>query len=1840
MIPSKRTTQTPCDPSASDTSNFFQHGESSFRRTALLCLSLQLFGVGSAVAAPLLNSEGASVGAFSGTQLYTLKAGESVSSIAKKYGLTLTELKKLNALPTFNKPFSELTVGDELVVPAGPAQVAVKSMPDPEKAEGAYVGVVKQLGGIVASDNAGRDAASMAKGAAVGAMNQEAQAWLNQFGTARAQINVDDKGNLYGSAVDILVPLADTKQTLLFSQVGGRNQDSRNTLNFGAGVRHHMTEKWLLGLNAFYDVDVTNHNRRLGVGAEAFHDNLKLAANSYMRLSNWRQSRDFADYDERPANGFDIRAQAYLPSYPQLGGKLMYEKYYGKDVGLFGKNNRQSDPQAVTVGLEHTPFPLMTWGIDHKSGSGGQSDTQVKLGFTYRFGEPLSKQVDPSAVAAMRSVAGSRLDLVERNNNIVLDYKKQVLLNMSLPTKTGVGSSADTLVASLTSKYPLAAIEWDTSALVAAGGSATPDPTNKLALNFTYPPAVNSYLVSAIARDVNGNSTARISTSIVTSVSGVSVSHVVDNNGAAANGTETNQVTITMQDGSGAPLQGEAVTFSASAGAMLTSVSSRANARKNAPARSAGDVTLNETTNAQGKVSVQVTNVQAGDMALHVSYGSGAAASSFDVPMSFSAYQFIAALSVANNNAPADGTTPITVQATVTDALNNPVSGQEVTFTVEAGSATVGSKSVLTDALGVASTTLSSTVPGSNTVKASINGSERTVDTTFVADAGTAEIAAGSLIVLADGANANNTDTNSVQVTVTDANGNPVPNAEVKFTATNGATIPGTATTSADGKVSMTLTSTTAGTSVVTATVGSSTQSVNSTFIAHAGSAEIGSGALVMTTDNQLADGMAQNVVQATITDANGNLVPNQVVTFSVESGKAALTSSTATTNASGVASMTLTSTQAGSSTLKASINGSERTVDTTFVADAGTAEIAAGSLIVLADGANANNTDTNSVQVTVTDANGNPVPNAEVKFTATNGATIPGTATTGADGKVSVTLTSTTAGTSVVTATVGSSTQSVNSTFIAHAGSAEIGSGALVMTTDNQLADGMAQNVVQAMITDANGNLVPNQVVTFSVESGKAALTSSTATTNASGVASMTLTSTQAGSSTLKASINGSERTVDTTFVADAGTAEIAAGSLIVLADGANANNTDTNSVQVTVTDANGNPVPNAEVKFTATNGATIPGTATTGADGKVSVTLTSTTAGTSVVTATVGSSTQSVNSTFIAHAGSAEIGSGALVMTTDNQLADGMAQNVVQATITDANGNLVPNQVVTFSVESGKAALTSSTATTNASGVASMTLTSTQAGSSTLKASINGSERTVDTTFVADAGTAEIAAGSLIVLADGANANNTDTNSVQVTVTDANGNPVPNAEVKFTATNGATIPGTATTGADGKVSVTLTSTTAGTSVVTATVGSSTQSVNSTFIAHAGSAEIGSGALVMTTDNQLADGMAQNVVQATITDANGNLVPNQVVTFSVESGKAALTSSTATTNASGVASMTLTSTQAGSSTLKASINGSERTVDTTFVADVGTAEIASGALVMTTDKQPANGRAQNVVQVTVTDANGNLVPAQAVTFSVESGGAKLTATTATTNASGVASMTLTSTQADSSTLKASINGSERTVDTTFVADVGTAEIASGALVMTTDKQPANGRAQNVVQVTVTDANGNLVPAQAVTFSVESGGAKLTATTATTNASGVASMTLTSTVPGSNTVKASINGSERTVDTTFAINGWIQLTPDLMTWDEADAHCKANGARLPTKNELKALWGQATVGRPSNSEMCSVYGWPLPGQCGGRSNYYWSSTQYSKSMHYYGHMDTGNENAYDDYYPNQVACVR
>ncbi|EDB9929344.1 invasin, partial [Salmonella enterica subsp. enterica serovar Kentucky] len=185
-------------------------------------------------------------------------------------------------------------------------------------------------------------------------------------------------------------------------------------------------DNWLLGINSFYDHDISGGNRRIGLGVEAWGNYIQLSANSYFRLNNWQQSRDFSDYNERPANGFDIRANAWLPSFPQLGGKLVYEQYFGNHVALQDNHTLQKNPYSLTAGLNYTPFPLLTLGIDQQFGKGGNNDTQLSLQLTYRPGSSWESQINPSSVSGIRQMSENRYNLVERNNNFIFEYKNKI----------------------------------------------------------------------------------------------------------------------------------------------------------------------------------------------------------------------------------------------------------------------------------------------------------------------------------------------------------------------------------------------------------------------------------------------------------------------------------------------------------------------------------------------------------------------------------------------------------------------------------------------------------------------------------------------------------------------------------------------------------------------------------------------------------------------------------------------------------------------------------------------------------------------------------------------------------------------------------------------------------------------------------------------------------------------------------------------------------------------------------------------------------------------------------------------------------------------------------------------------------------------------------------------------------------------------------------------------------------------------------------------------------------------------------------------------------------------
>ncbi|MFN1150061.1 inverse autotransporter beta domain-containing protein, partial [Serratia liquefaciens] len=502
------------------------------------------------------------------TQVYTLGAGETAASVAKKFHFTLEQLGEINQLRTFAHGLNNLQSGDDVDVPL----VSVKDKKTTFDASTASRGIEKgneqslkvagyasQAGSFLSSGANGDAVASMARGMATGHAGSTIQQWLSHFGTARVQLDADKNFSLKNSQFDLLMPLYDQGDEVVFTQGSLHRTDSRTQVNLGAGWRH-FTPTYMLGGNLFGDYDLSRDHARMGVGVEYWRDFLKLGANGYMRLTGWKDSPDLADYQERPANGWDIRAQAWVPSLPQLGGKLTYEQYYGKEVALFGVDNRQKNPHAITAGINYTPVPLITLGAERRQGQSGDSDTRLTVGVNYQLGGPWRTQVDPTAVAAMRSLTGSRYDLVERNNNIVLEYRKKEIIRLhTADLVTGHSGEQKSLGVSVTSTYGLSRIDWDAPALSAAGGKIIQNGADYAVVLPVYHSSaqgVNTYAVSGVAVDMKGNRSERSDTQVTVLAPEVSKQYTTFtpvNSTLHADGKSTQVLTLTLRDGGNQP---------------------------------------------------------------------------------------------------------------------------------------------------------------------------------------------------------------------------------------------------------------------------------------------------------------------------------------------------------------------------------------------------------------------------------------------------------------------------------------------------------------------------------------------------------------------------------------------------------------------------------------------------------------------------------------------------------------------------------------------------------------------------------------------------------------------------------------------------------------------------------------------------------------------------------------------------------------------------------------------------------------------------------------------------------------------------------------------------------------------------------------------------------------------------------------------------------------------------------------------------------------------------------------------------------------------------------------
>lgn len=1563
---------------------------------------------------------------------------------------------------------------------------------------------------------------------ATGAAAQEMQSWLQNFGTARVELGTRENFSFNSGAVDLLTPLSSSETRFLFTQNGMRSKEGQITGNFGLGQRHFIGD-WMLGYNAFYDLNFNRGHQRAGIGAEAWRDYLKLSGNGYYRLSGWKTSKDVEDYDERVANGFDVRAEAYLPALPSLGGKLMYEKYYGNEVALFGTTNRQSNPGAVTAGLSYTPVPLVTLSADHKRG-GNQFETQFGLQLNYQLGMSWDKHLDTDLVGERRTLAGSSRDLVERNNNIILDYRKKQLVHFRLPKEiTGMSQKTVPVTYDLSAKYGLARIKWDDAVLRAAGGAITELVSGQYQL--TLPPykvnASNIYTLSAVAIDKRNNHSPVASTlvtvtgpSVDFSKSTVTVSPEI----IPADGISSAVVTVKLVDENGNPVPGMAPALKADLAET--------------PLAQAG--TMAKRQQAKTATLSNVTETEPGVYNWALTAGTRVAELTFTPAMEETSFNAVVIKQIADsgtatigqdnftltqNESIANGKSPNRVQAKVTDKAGNPVAGVAVNFTLSGDAKPLEGLTLTSNAKGVAVLSFVNTVAETVTVSAVIDhGKPVSVESRFLADPATAALSESELTVDKIRLIANGQEEATFSAIARDAQGNPVQNVSVRWAADAGSLSAGSVLTDSSGKAQVRLKHTQAGNIQVTASAnGASAFAPVVLFIADAGSGSIGSDDITADKTSAIADGNDLISFTAAVKDAQGNPVPDQVLSWTTTRGTLSGTSSQ--TDSNGMSVIRLTSKEAGGAQVTVRLNTAEyKAPAVIFNADSNSGVIGKDSITADKLTEVANGSSSVTFMATVKDANGNPVPEVMVAWQTSRGSLSAADSKTNASGVAIVSLTSTHAGTAQVTASVnGRPGNAPLITFSADSRSARIEKANFTRDKSSAVANGIEGIAYTAIVTDSHSNPVPQLPVAWRTSQGS--LSSQSSVTNEKGEATVILSSTLAGTSVVTATPSEGlpAQAEAVNFVADPASASISEQDVKVdfasrLADGL-----ETARFSVTVKDAHGNVVPGVSVRWTTSLGELETAQSVTDGNGVATITLKSVTAGIAQVDASVRATrTKAPTVNFRADPSTGVINSKDVTADKSIALANGEEWITFSTVVKDGNNNLLEGQTVNWATSNG--VLSSPVSTTNTAGVATVRLKSTLAGSAQVMVSLHGKSASAPVvTFTADAGSGEIAEGDLSADKTSLLANGKAVATFKAIVKDAQGNLLSGQTVAWSTNLGTLSTNTSTTDSNGIASVALKSTVAAQAQLTATLrGKGVKAPIVTFTPDAGSAVIDSKNLTADKDSAVANGAETVTFNAVVKDAGGNLVPGVAVKWQTSMGN--LSHAESITSAAGIATVTLKSTLSGAAQVTGSVNGTEaRAPLVLFNADSSSGGIGKDDITASKLTAVANGLDTITVTAIVKDAGGNLVPGVAVKWKTSQG--SLSADETMTDGAGQAVVALKSVVAGAAQVSASINNQNTSApDVNFIADSSSAGIESSDL--STDKTSAlaNGSEQITFSAIVKDAHGNRVPGMKVNWSTSQG--TLSDASSVTDTSGIAKIDLTSTQAGVANVVARVSGAD------------------------------------------------------------------------------------------------------------------
>lgn len=1655
------------------------------------------------------------------TRKYMLKEGETVFTVARDHNISLVGLFRLNDHRKYPDGFDSLRPGDEIRVPEFPQRQLPslelkagdqddKTAPgDTEGAKMKLASAASQAGSFFSAAPGGHEASALARSSLSGALTTSVQQWMAKAGTARISVDIDEKFSLKNSQAEMLVPLYENRDWLTFTQGALHHTDGRSQYNLGMGVRH-FTPDVMTGGNIFLDYDLSRSHARIGMGGEYWRDYLKLNANSYLRLTSWKDAPELEDYEARPANGWDIRAQGWLPGYPQLGGKLMLEKYYGREVALFGKDQRQHNPYAVTAGINYTPFPLLTLNAEQRQGQSGVNDTRLGLEVNYQLAMPWHQQLASDAVQKMRTLAGSRYDLVERNNNIILDYrKKEVIRLFTHPLITGYAGEKKSLGVSVNSKYGLEHISWSASALLSAGGKLIQEGTEwsvVLPDLKTGSGAVNTWHITAVAVDKKGNSSKRTDTQVTVTQAAINPGTSTLLPSAirlAANG-ETQKLTLKISDSAGKPVDIAAKEIS-TAITPTSGYYSKTSATVSDFTRTAAGQYV-----ATLKAGTRPESFTLTASARNVLFASVSVAITAD-----NTTALINRMDVVTNGALANGQAANKIKLMLVDANTNPVATQSVS--IKATNGAVVPATVMTDAKGEASASVTSVHAGEVTVTAGVNGNEfKEAKLLFIADKASSKIAAQDLTVTPASSVADGQTPKTLTVKVTDAQGNPVPDMTVEVSAENGA-IPALKRikTNAQGSASTTLTSKVAGTARVKVSVNNTVTVLDTLFTGHTATALVASVATPHASG--VADGTSPVTFRAIIQDQHGNLLSGVPVDWKSDKDSSVVVFSKdqTHTNAQGIAETTLTSTRAHAVVVTASTNASStsaKAIDFMAHHSSGTVkQLTSDRNTLIASGA-----DAAQIRVQVEDSHGNPLQGVKVALRSQGGQLKHNEVVTNASGSAVSSVTTTRAGQVNIEALLENGAKkalSLQADADAQSAVVSVTSGATTAIA------GQSQPVtLTATVRDANNNPVSGAAVSWQADHNQ--LNKAVSVTNNQGQTAITLTGTEAVNTTVTAVLyNGN---VGTTHVAF-GPGKPDNGSLTLSPQTITADGRAAAIATLLLKDRWGNPVPGETINWTSDE-ASMRFAATEKGQGIYQASVTGTREGTWGVIATSrrGGVNLQTSVGLLASQKSAKIKQ-VMVSGSNTAKANGSETVTLRVQVEDTNGN-TRLKGVAVGWDAAFGMFSSRISHTNDQGIAEIKLSSRQAGKVRVSAMLGGGtpvQADKEITFSAggvDAGESAVSIYPASIVAEKENA------TVTVTARDTEGNLLPGLKnkitLRFTPDNGMT---TAVFDevSPGIYQAKLTGKKVGTTTMTAVIDGVTVSQNASLaISVDSSSAVVKGAISVSQSRATVDQFV--TYSAILTDKNGNALKAGVpVPWSANDGSV-LSAQVTLTDSAGKAEVTLTRQKVGTAKVKVILpSGTTPAPEVTFSAgavDEGRSEL------MLTPATIAAGKESAMLVLMLRDKNGNPLPGQKVDVESSRTRTKVTpgVTQETADKPGQYTTPISSTEKGVATLTVKVNGKSFTENKslTIKGDTSSWRITQ----VSPDKKSFKaGEAKGVTyRATVTDVHGNTLPDVVVAWHLR-GQSQSYAPTSRTDSFGVAKTTVLSQTAGELHMTASLD---------------------------------------------------------------------------------------------------------------------